>query len=150
MSGAGGAAGGGALAGAAGGGGGPQSSANKVFIQRDYTEGTAVRFQTKFPLELERFIDRHQFENTVSTLNNFYRQAEKMNSSSFCEGCLACISAYLLYLCMETHYEKYVKQAASFIDHQNETIYVPRGLYITDPLERGLRVIEITLLDARP
>lgn len=86
MSGAGGAAGGGALAGAAGGGGGPQSSANKVFIQRDYTEGTAVRFQTKFPLELERFIDRHQFENTVSTLNNFYRQAEKMNSSSFCEG----------------------------------------------------------------
>ena len=25
----------------------------KVFIQRDYTEGTAVKFQEKFPLELE-------------------------------------------------------------------------------------------------
>lgn len=127
--------------------GGP-SPANKVFVQRDYSEGTSVKFQSKFPHELEGMVERHVFENTINTLNNFYRQAEKMNSSSFCEGCLACISAYLLYLCVETHYEKYVKQAASFIDHQNETIYVPRGLYITDPLERGLRVVEITLLDA--
>lgn len=86
MSGPGGAAGGGLAAATAASSGGPQSPANKVFIQRDYSEGTAVRFQTKFPLELERFIDRHQFENTVATLNNFYRQAEKMNSSSFCEG----------------------------------------------------------------
>ena len=25
----------------------------KVFVQRDYTEGTAVKFQVKYPLELE-------------------------------------------------------------------------------------------------
>lgn len=25
----------------------------KVFIQRDYSEGTVVRFQTRFPAELE-------------------------------------------------------------------------------------------------
>lgn len=29
------------------------SLANKVFIQRDYTEGTTCKFQTKFPSELE-------------------------------------------------------------------------------------------------
>lgn len=29
------------------------SLANKVFIQRDYSEGTSCRFQTKFPSELE-------------------------------------------------------------------------------------------------
>lgn len=29
------------------------SLANKVFIQRDYSEGTTCKFQTKFPSELE-------------------------------------------------------------------------------------------------
>ena len=31
----------------------PPPHCTKVFIQRDYSEGTAVRFQTKFPQELD-------------------------------------------------------------------------------------------------
>ena len=31
----------------------PPQHCAKVFIQRDYSEGTAVRFQNKFPSELE-------------------------------------------------------------------------------------------------
>ena len=34
-------------------GGGPPQSCEKVFIQRDYSEGTMVKFQTRFPTELE-------------------------------------------------------------------------------------------------
>lgn len=34
------------------------SLANKVFIQRDYSEGTACKFQTKFPSELESRVRR--------------------------------------------------------------------------------------------
>lgn len=30
-----------------------QPNGIKVFIQRDYTDGTPVKFQTKFPVELE-------------------------------------------------------------------------------------------------
>lgn len=84
-----------------------------------------------------------------------------MNCSSCCEGCFACLTAYLLYCCTDTHYEKVwyenfkkfavahlfpfefqcLKKVAKFIVEQNERVYVPRGLLIIDPVERGLRVV---------
>lgn len=118
----------------------------KVFIQRDYSEGTNVKFQTKFPPELESFIERHLFEETINTLNSIYAEAEKTSGRTFCEGCFACLTAYLIYLCIETHYQKCLKRIAAYLDDQNETIYLPRNLHITDPIERGLRVIEIAIL----
>lgn len=30
---------------------------------------------------------------------------------------------------------------------QNERIYNPRGIHLTDPILRGLRVIEVTIID---
>lgn len=51
-------------------------------------------------------IDKQQFEETVRTLNNLYAEAEKLGSQSYLEGCLACLTAYTIFLCMETHYEK--------------------------------------------
>lgn len=83
---------------------------------------------------------------------------------------MACITAYLVYLCTETHYEKVEKNAdmyavqsnltyfcliysqcirkvSKYINQQNERIYNPKGLQITDPTYRGLRVIEISILD---
>uniref|UniRef100_A0A803TVE4 Golgin subfamily A member 7 n=1 Tax=Anolis carolinensis TaxID=28377 RepID=A0A803TVE4_ANOCA len=80
--------------------------ASKVFVQRDYSSGTKCQFQTKFPPELENRLDRQQFEETVRTLNNLYAEAEKLGSQSYLEGCLACLTAYTIFLCMETHYEK--------------------------------------------
>lgn len=123
--------------------------ASKVFIQRDYTQGTMCQFQTKLPSELEARIDKQQFEETVRTLNNLYAEAEKLGSQSFIEGCLACLTAYTVFLCMETHYEKVLKKIAKFIQEQNDKIYAPRGLLLTDPIERGLRVIEVTIFEDR-
>lgn len=113
------------------------AASSKVFIQRDYSSGTICKFQTKFPSELEsrvcteltsmpwlfprcfKFmflklllwfqIDKQQFEETIQTLNNLYAEAEKLGGKSYLEGCLACLTAYTIFLCMETHYEK-VKQ----------------------------------------
>ncbi|KAF7242104.1 Golgin subfamily A member 7, partial [Varanus komodoensis] len=123
--------------------------ASKVFIQRDYSSGTKCQFQTKFPPELENRVDRQQFEETVRTLNNLYAEAEKLGSQSYLEGCLACLTAYTIFLCMETHYEKVLKKIAKYIQEQNEKIYAPQGLLLTDPIERGLRVIEITIYEDR-
>jgi len=39
-------------------------------------------------------------------MNEVYAEAEKMSCSSCCEGCFACLTAYLLYCCTDTHYEK--------------------------------------------
>ncbi|KAL2302911.1 hypothetical protein Nmel_010364 [Mimus melanotis] len=115
------------------------SLATKVFVQRDYSDGTTCQFQTKFPPELESRIERQLFEETVKTLNGFYAEAEKIGGSSYLEGCLACATAYFIFLCMETHYEKVLKKISKYIQDQNEKIYAPRGLLLTDPLERGMR-----------
>ncbi|XP_062832433.1 golgin subfamily A member 7B isoform X2 [Anolis carolinensis] len=125
------------------------SLATKVFVQRDYSDGTICQFQTKFPPELDSRIERHLFEDTVKTLNNFYAEAEKIGGSSYLEGCLACATAYFIFLCMETHYEKVLKKISKYIQEQNEKIYAPRGLLLTDPVERGMRVIEISIYEDR-
>ena len=48
----------------------------------------------------------HCLRDTVKTLNNYYTEAEKIGGQSYLEGCLACSTAYLIFLCMETRYEK--------------------------------------------
>lgn len=58
------------------------------------------------PVPLSLQIERQLFEETVKTLNSFYAEAEKIGGSSYLEGCLACATAYFIFLCMETHYEK--------------------------------------------
>ncbi|OBS65149.1 hypothetical protein A6R68_06309 [Neotoma lepida] len=117
------------------------SLATKVFIQRDYSDGTICQFQTKFPPELDSRIERQIFEETVKTLNGFYAEAEKIGGSSYLEGCLACATAYFIFLCMETHYEKVLKKISRYIQEQNEKVFAPRGLLLTDPVERGMRVV---------
>lgn len=36
---------------------------------------------------------------------------------------------------------------AKFVCEQNDRVYKPRGLLLTDPAMRGLRLIEISILD---
>uniref|UniRef100_A0A3B5LZ88 Golgin subfamily A member 7/ERF4 domain-containing protein n=1 Tax=Xiphophorus couchianus TaxID=32473 RepID=A0A3B5LZ88_9TELE len=125
------------------------SLVTKVFIQRDYSEGTVCRFQTKFPTELDNRIERALLEQTVKTLNSYYVEAEKVGGQSYLEGCLACATAYIVFLCMETRYEKVLKKISGYIQEQNEKIYAPRGLLLTDPIERGMRVLEISVFEDR-
>ena len=81
--------------------------------------------------------------------------------SRYCEGCMACLTAYIIYFCAETHYEKCLKKVSRFVHEQNEQVrwknlvnvfhtssqvWTKHGLLITDPVERGLRVVEISLL----
>jgi hypothetical protein len=51
-------------------------------------------------------IDKNQFEHTVTQINNLYLEAESLNSRTYCESCVACLTAYLTYICMDTYYEK--------------------------------------------
>ncbi|XP_076241570.1 golgin subfamily A member 7 [Calliopsis andreniformis] len=128
-------------------GGGPPPNCQKVFIQRDYSEGTMVKFQTQFPPELQSRLDRQSFEYTINQLNNYFAEAERASCSTYCEGCLACLTGYLIYICTETHYEKCLRKVAKFVCEQNDRVYKPRGLLLTDPMMRGLRLIEISVLD---
>jgi len=109
--------------------------------------GTSVKFQNRFPAELESRIERITFETTMNKLNEYFYEAENGNCSTFFEGACACFSAYLIYLFTETHYEKCLRKVSKYIATQNERIFNPKGLNIVDPVLRGLRVIEISILD---
>lgn len=104
----------------------------KVFVQRDYSDGTAVKFMTNFPQGLENKvrsslfssfypsrqmadfhscfvrtqIERSVFEYTVNQLNTYFAEAEKASCKTYCEGCFACFTVYTMFLCADTHYEK--------------------------------------------
>ncbi|KAF0759350.1 golgin subfamily A member 7 [Aphis gossypii] len=124
---------------------GPQYA--KVFVQRDYSDGTTVKFMTSFPQGLENKIERSVFEYTINQLNTYFAEAEKASCKTYCEGCFACFTVYTMFLCADTHYEKCLRKVGKFIVEQNEMVYLPRGLLLTNPAERGLRIIEITMLD---
>lgn len=51
-------------------------------------------------------IEAKMFESTINTLNSMFCEAESLNSRNYCESCFACLTAYLSYLCFDTHYEK--------------------------------------------
>lgn len=51
-------------------------------------------------------IERPAFEYTVNQLNALFEEAEGGNCKTYCEGCCACITAYLMFICVESHYEK--------------------------------------------
>ena len=51
-------------------------------------------------------VDRNAFEETLNKLNEFYADAESLSGRTYCENCFACLTAYIIYLCMDTHYEK--------------------------------------------
>ena len=57
------------------------------------------------------------------------------------------MTAYLIFFCMDSHYDKTLKKVARYIAEQNEQVYLPRGLMLTDPIERGLRCIEIAIFN---
>lgn len=115
----------------------------KVFIQRDYSLGTIVQFQNKFPVELEGLVERAQFEHLIQKVNEIFQEAESLSGRTVLKNCMACMTAFLLYGCMESEYDRCMRRLRQFLEQQNALVWNPRGLTVTDPTERGLRVMEI-------
>ena len=40
-----------------------------------------------------------------------------------------------------------LRKVAKFVMEQNERVYMPRGLLLTSPVERGLRVVSFDILN---
>lgn len=57
----------------------------------------------------------------MKTLNSCYVEAEKIGGQSYLEGCLACCTAYIVFLCMETRYEKVTIRRSNAPADQNQT-----------------------------
>uniref|UniRef100_A0A0N5AGL9 Ras modification protein ERF4 n=1 Tax=Syphacia muris TaxID=451379 RepID=A0A0N5AGL9_9BILA len=124
----------------------PLSNCHKIFVQRDYSKGLGVQFEVRYPAGLEGKISEETWRNTIETLNEHYNKAEKVCCSTVMETLIGCFSCYISRIFSKTQYEKQLVEIKRFIDEQNETIYIPAGLHLTDPIERGMRVFEISIL----
>jgi hypothetical protein len=124
----------------------PKITASKhhimVQIERDFSDGTEVQFDLNFPKELEGKVDILDYEYTIHSINKLFMEAEKASCAVYSESILACMTAYWLYTCVTTHYEKCLQKVSKFVKEQNETVYNPKGLILIDPRLKGLRVLE--------
>ncbi|KAI0978874.1 hypothetical protein GJ496_005366 [Pomphorhynchus laevis] len=124
-----------------------QGAPNKLYVQRDYSHGIEVKFNEDFPVQLTGKIDKQQYTAIIRQINEYYALAERISFHSVLENCLGCLTAYLTMLCIPTQYEKYARQASEFVEESNVHILNPRGINLGDPMDKGLRCIEITILD---
>ena len=103
------------------------------------------KFQDKMPPELDGLIDPEVFQNTINKLNLLYKEAETIDSKTYCEGILSCLSGYLILLCSKTKYEKCLKKVKQLLKEENDNVYWPKNVLIIDPYSNGLRSIEIRI-----
>ncbi|CAD5214957.1 unnamed protein product [Bursaphelenchus xylophilus] len=99
---------------------------HKIFVERDYSSGLDVRFQRSFPSTLDGVIDENSWFYMIDNINSMFKKAESVNMGAIGETLMI----------------------RKFINEQNKNIFLPAGLCITDPIERGLRVLEITVLSS--
>lgn len=119
----------------------------KIYIQRDYSRGLGVRFSPTFPPDLNGRIDSDKFDFVINKVNKIFDEAEKVSLYTILDSLFGCLTAYLIFACCDSHYDRCLKKVTRLIEEQNESVWKPKGLLLTDPKDRGLRVIEITLLE---
>ncbi|KAL7673278.1 hypothetical protein ACOME3_008144 [Neoechinorhynchus agilis] len=117
----------------------------KFFIQRDFSEGVAVRFCEDYPNQLRGRVDADRFITVMRRINDYYEKAESISLQSFLENVFGCLTAYFIFMCIPTQYERFARKASDFIEDANKRLFHPNGVHMGDPMAKGLRCIEITL-----
>ncbi|KAL3320655.1 Golgin subfamily A member 7 [Cichlidogyrus casuarinus] len=91
-------------------------------------------------------IDADEFGKAIAQLNEIFDEAESITPKVVLENMLGCLSAYLIFLCIPTNYEKCLRRVSKKVLQLNTSLFVPQGLLMIDPAERGLRVIEVCIM----
>uniref|UniRef100_A0AC34EZB5 Golgin subfamily A member 7/ERF4 domain-containing protein n=1 Tax=Panagrolaimus sp. ES5 TaxID=591445 RepID=A0AC34EZB5_9BILA len=121
-------------------------SCRKIYVERDYSNGTGVAFQREMPLQLEGIIDYRIYEETITAINALFAEIEEVCIGSMLETFVSCGTCYINRYFVPTRYEKQLVKIRQYIDDRNKSVLIRSGICITDPMERGLRVLEISLL----
>lgn len=75
---------------------------------------------------------------------------EEVCLASVMETLVGCGTCYLNRFFTTTRYEKQLERIAQYIDSRNKNVFIPSGLFILDPKERGLRVVSLFVHDTSP
>jgi hypothetical protein len=123
------------------------SQPKHVLIDRDYRETFTIRFSTKFPPALQNRLDPETFAFTVNQINSMFQHAEKCDCKGICQTLLGYFTLSFIYTCWKSKYEKCIEDVSIFVAAENEHVYRPRGLRLVDPVMKGLRNLEIVIIE---
>ncbi|KAG0913674.1 hypothetical protein G6F33_004944 [Rhizopus arrhizus] len=107
-----------------------------IRIERDYTLGDGItRFYTEYPKDLEGRITSEVFVNTIQEINKRMDYADRLSWRVVFENIMETLSIYLWPIFFSTHYQRAIKALHVFIDSENQLIYHPQYLSISDPVK---------------
>lgn len=89
------------------------------------------------------------FKETINKINTFFDAAEAHTSALYWRNFANCLVGYVADFCVANPYDAHLKAMSSYVTEQNASVFNPRGLMLVNPLDRGLRVIEITNLPGK-
>ncbi|CAJ0609947.1 unnamed protein product [Cylicocyclus nassatus] len=122
------------------------SDKRRVVIQRDYSSGLGIKFNSAYPPDLTSHIDEDTWTKFICELNYEYECAEKITTRTVMETVLGCLSCYITRFCVRPSFYKRLDEIAEYLERTNREILIPRGLYAKNPIEKGFRVMEIYLI----
>uniref|UniRef100_A0A915DFF8 Ras modification protein ERF4 n=1 Tax=Ditylenchus dipsaci TaxID=166011 RepID=A0A915DFF8_9BILA len=119
----------------------------KFYVQRDYGQGLAVCFSTDFPEDLNGKVDKDIWVDFIKQLNGIYAEAEECSTASAAESLLGFLTCYLSRLCVKPIWTNKLEEAVDLINETNDLRFIKCGVYVCNPIDKGLRVIEVVLLN---
>ncbi|KAI1731939.1 golgin subfamily A member 7/ERF4 family domain-containing protein [Ditylenchus destructor] len=119
----------------------------KFYVQRDFSHGLSVAFSTDYPEELNNKIQRDAWIDFIKELNKIYAEAEIVSASTVAESMLLFFTCYLSRLCTKSIWDAKLEEVCSLLNEMNESHFIKEGVFVRDPIEKGLRVIEVVLLN---
>ena len=127
----------------------------EVFVARDYSQGIEpVCFARAIPRELEGRVTEHEFLTLIDTVNEHFKEAERVGWNTVLESLAGCLSCYAVFLCYKSKwaaragvaipdvslagtYKRAMERLETFLRVQNATVFLPAGVRVRNPLFNG-------------
>uniref|UniRef100_A0A7E4VEQ5 Ras modification protein ERF4 n=1 Tax=Panagrellus redivivus TaxID=6233 RepID=A0A7E4VEQ5_PANRE len=122
------------------------NSCQKVFVERDFRDGIGIRFKTDLPDGIRGLITESAYTSTIDNINTLFAEVEEVGTQSAAETFVSCATCYLNRFFAQSRYEKQLARIQAYIAEQNRLTFIPAGIVMTDPMQRGMRVLELSLL----
>ncbi|CBY21433.1 unnamed protein product [Oikopleura dioica] len=122
------------------------SQTEKYFILRDYSINDKIAFTfpnsaSELPVPLRSYYT--QLKDITTQMETIYSSAEAASTATYCQGCIACLTGYILLWCINTQYEKYQHEAEVLLEKENISTFKGSQIHIRNPCNNGLRCIEV-------
>lgn len=82
----------------------------------------------------------------MTQLNERYFIADSVTPASVLETVMGFLSCYTSRLCIRSKWDETLEKIEEMIQEHNHTTFVPRGLHVRNPIEKGFRVVSFIFL----